>query len=405
VNPGWSSRKLGEICSIELGKTPARDNPRYWDLERTTGNVWLSIADLLNAEDGVINDSKEYISDAGAALCKKVRKGTLLVSFKLTLGRMAVAGDDLFTNEAIAALALRDDAGITQKSLYYALTFFDWEKATDGDQKIKGRTMNKAKLKEIDVAFPNFSEQHRIFTILDEAFEGIAIAKANAKKNLQNVGMLLEQSLTAIFDHGRCGDAPKHSLGSLATFRNGLNFSKHSKGQSVRIVGVKDFQKNFSVPVEGLESITMDGFLSEADRVAEGDIVFVRSNGNPELIGRCMLVGSLDAPTTHSGFTIKMRLHSDLVSATYACHFLKSPAVRKQLVAGGNGANIKSLNQGTLSSVVIPLPSKEVQELVVADIEQLTEEAERLASVYLRKLTALDELKKSLLHQAFSGQL
>ena len=95
MRDGWQSKTLGELCEIELGKTPARANSAFWDEKRETSNVWLSIADLLNAEDNVVIDSREYLSDKGAAISKTVPKGTLLVSFKLTLGRLAFAGRDL----------------------------------------------------------------------------------------------------------------------------------------------------------------------------------------------------------------------------------------------------------------------------------------------------------------------
>ena len=78
----WGVSLLGDLCSIEMGKTPARKSPRFWDPKKTTGNVWLSIADLSHAVETVISDSKEYLSDEGAALVKVVKKGTLLVSFK-----------------------------------------------------------------------------------------------------------------------------------------------------------------------------------------------------------------------------------------------------------------------------------------------------------------------------------
>ena len=101
MSTGWLSNKLGNLCEIELGRTPSRAQSAYWDDRRETGNVWLSIADLLNSEDNIVVDSREHVSAKGAALCKLVTKGTLLVSFKLTLGRLAFAGRDLFTNEPL----------------------------------------------------------------------------------------------------------------------------------------------------------------------------------------------------------------------------------------------------------------------------------------------------------------
>ncbi len=108
MKQGWEIKKLGEVCEINLGKTPPRSDARMWDKERQSKNIWLSIADLNSAEGGYVNDSKEYISDEAKQNIKIVKKGTLLLSFKLTLGKTAFAGTDLYTNEAIAALPFKD---------------------------------------------------------------------------------------------------------------------------------------------------------------------------------------------------------------------------------------------------------------------------------------------------------
>jgi len=157
--------------------------------------------------------------------------------------------------------------------------------------------------------------------------------------------------------------------------------------------------------MEALDLINPDGAVPEADTLQKDDIVFVRSNGNPELIGRCLLIGEVSERTTHSGFTIKARLQTKEVLPTYLCHFLKSGRTRREMIEGGNGANIKSLNQGTLSRIIIPFPSLAGQKQIVQRLEEIQEENQRLESIYQQKLTALHNLKKSLLHQAFSGAL
>ena len=161
------TKKLGEVCDISIGKTPARGNEKFWDKKKETNNVWLSIRDLNNTKKKEVFDSREYISDSGAKLCKKVKRGILLASFKLTLGRLAFAGKDLYTNEAIAALEIKNSKELNKEYLYYYLTFFDWDAETKGDIKVKGKTLNKAKLKEIKVFFPPLPEQHRHVKKLD----------------------------------------------------------------------------------------------------------------------------------------------------------------------------------------------------------------------------------------------
>src|SRR5207302_11195613 len=121
----------------------------------------------------------------------------------------------------------------------------DYLKAVDSAT--TGTTRNRisrSNLGVIQIPVPPLPEQQRIVDILDEAFESIATAKANAEKNLQNARALFESHLQSVFTKRGPGWAERR-LGDLATFRNGINFTKSSRGDSVKIVGVKDFQNNF----------------------------------------------------------------------------------------------------------------------------------------------------------------
>ena len=188
--------------------------------------------------------------------------------------------------------------------------------------------------------FPPLPDQKRIVGILDEAFEGIATAKANAEKNLQNARAVFESYLNAVFTQRGEGWVEKR-LGELADFRNGINYTKDSKGERVNIVGVKDFQKSYWVPWQNLDSVRIDGTLCDIDFLRRGDILAVRSNGNLELIGRCILAGEVPEKLSHSGFTIRIRLSTGEVLPEYLCHFMKSTNSRERLIDGGTGTNIK----------------------------------------------------------------
>ncbi|MCL2413429.1 MAG: restriction endonuclease subunit S, partial [Bacteroidales bacterium] len=110
------------------------------------------------------------------------------------------------------------------------------------------------------------AEQQRIVSILDQCFSAIDQAKANAEQNLKNAKELFENYLQKAFENENW---KVKKLGELATFRNGMNFTKSSRGQKIKIVGVKDFQDNFSVPFDELESVVLDGKLSEIDELKE----------------------------------------------------------------------------------------------------------------------------------------
>ena len=115
----FSRLQLGDIADIQIGKTPPRDEPTFWADDGAEGFAWATIADM---KSRILHDTAERISpkarrDAGVRL---VPKGTLLMSFKLTIGRVAFAGDDIYTNEAIAAFYLKDDR-VDSEYLYYVL--------------------------------------------------------------------------------------------------------------------------------------------------------------------------------------------------------------------------------------------------------------------------------------------
>lgn len=152
----WVQKRLGDVCQIAIGKTPSRINQAYWG----KGHPWLSIADVKSKYSF---NSSEEITDAGAAIMAVVPKGTLLMTFKLSIGRLTFAARDIYTNEAICSFQqLREDA----EYLYYALAMVDF--SLYGKQAVKGYTLNKASLKSILVAFPSISEQRAIAELLSE---------------------------------------------------------------------------------------------------------------------------------------------------------------------------------------------------------------------------------------------
>ena len=194
MKQGWTYKKLGDLYPIIMGKTPPRGIARFWDTKKETHNLWVSIADLSKNEGKEIKDTKEYISNEAIGNITKIAKGSLLVSFKLTLGKMAFAGDDLYTNEAIMSLGKRDDLSL--KFLYYYFSSLDWGKIAGGSEKVKGKTLNKKSLSDIPIAYIPLSEQQRIVERLDSAFAHIDELKANAEKQVNEARALFQKALS-----------------------------------------------------------------------------------------------------------------------------------------------------------------------------------------------------------------
>ncbi|TKW65884.1 MAG: hypothetical protein DI616_13515 [Paracoccus denitrificans] len=160
----WPMVSLDKLCGIQIGRTPRRANTEYW---KDGTEPWVSIADLSRSR--VAGETKEKITpfavkDSG---CKIVPANTVLFSFKLSIGKVAISDRPLFTNEAIAALPVLDEEQLDMEFLARALEALDFSEA--GQRAVMGKTLNKASLAEIKIPLPPLDEQRRIAGILDAA--------------------------------------------------------------------------------------------------------------------------------------------------------------------------------------------------------------------------------------------
>ena len=141
---------------------------------------------------------------------------------------------------------------------------------------------------------------------------------------------------------------PSVLLGTVGEFRNGVNFSKTSFGTGIKVVGVSDFQDNVKVAFDYLEQINPEGVVRKEHLLRDGDILFVRSNGNRDLIGRSMFVEGLRENVTHSAFSIRLRFVSDECHPQFYGYLFRSRLIRQALSLHGGGTNISNLNQDIL---------------------------------------------------------
>ncbi|MCX6197143.1 MAG: restriction endonuclease subunit S [Flavobacteriia bacterium] len=198
----WEYKDLIDVCEINLGKTPSRSNKRLWDINKIGNNKWASIADLTKVKGRYLSDTKEYISDEGAKLFNYVKPNTILMSFKLSIGKLAITKEKIYTNEAIVALPIKNNKELNQDFLYYYLEFYDWEKESENDVKVKGKTLNKDKLKKIKIPLPPFPIQQKIVEKLDTIFVEIDKATAAVETNINNAEALFQNFLKQAFKNG-----------------------------------------------------------------------------------------------------------------------------------------------------------------------------------------------------------
>ena len=398
MKKGWETKRLGEVCEVIGGGTPAKNNAAFY-----TGAIpWATVRDMRQDEitETEFRITKEAVRSSATNI---VPAGNVVIATRVGLGKICLLGQDTAINQDLRGIIPRDEKSLTSRYLFWWFKSIAKEIVAEG----KGATVQGVKLpfvKSLPIPLPPLPEQRRIVGVLDEAFAAIATAKANAEKNLQNAREIFESHLNEVF--AKKGEGwVERKLGDICAFRNGINYTKESRGERIKIVGVRNFQQNFSVPLNDLDEVTIDGVLDDLDLLKPGDLLAVRSNGNVALIGRTLFADKIAGRISHSGFTIRIRLSSENVLPKYLCFFMKSPRTRTRLADGGTGTNIKSLNQGMLSALKIPLPPSGVQKAVATQLDALSAETRRLAAIYSRKLAALEELKQALLHRAFSGEL
>jgi type I restriction enzyme S subunit len=259
-------------------------------------------------------------------------------------------------------------------------------------------TLTIQKLQSVQVDLPSLPEQQRIVGILDEAFDGIATAKANAEQNLQNARALFESHLQSVFTQRgegwvvkKVSEVARHSLGKM------LDKAKN-KGELqpyLRNINVRWFNFDLS------DLLQMPFLPSEADKytAVKGDVL-ICEGGYP---GRAAIWNE-DYPVYFQKALHRVRFHEPEHNKWFL-YYLYVQDMSGELKQHFSGTGIQHLTGEVLARFEIPLPPLQELRRNVAKFDELAEETQRLESLYQRKLAALVELKKSLLHQAFSGML
>ena len=244
----------------------------------------------------------------------------------------------------------------------------------------------------------DINDQKRIVERLDAAFAHIDELKANAEKQLTEARALFKKGLSKAMEPKEGWE--EKSLGQLGDLKNGMNFAHNEKGVDLHFLGVGDFGDRFSVDdVNELQMISLNQQPSEDYLLKDGDVVFVRSNGNKQLVGRSLVVYPGDNPTTFSGFCIRFRKSLKEIDEKFLVYLLKSENTRKRLF--GNGANISNLNQKILQSLMISLPPLAVQQRIVARLDSLSENVRKYEEIQRKVISECDVLKQALLRKVF----
>ncbi len=303
-------------------------------------------------------------------------------------------------------MVLRPSPALDKEWLYYYLSRETFR--TEGAARMSGAVGHKRVAKEFIDAYPipvpPLTEQQRIAGILDEAFDGIATAKANAEKNLQNARALFESHLQAVFTQR--GDGwTETTLEGVAHRECTLSYGIVQPGEEVAdglaIVRPTDMTSKV-IYLDGLKRI--DPKLADSYKrttLVGGELLLcvrgstgMLSMAAPELVGGNVTRG-----------IVPIRFDPARMTRDFGFYLMNSAVVQEQIREKTYGTALMQINIRDLRNISFSFPPLKKQEAIAGALHELGEETQRLESLYQQKLAALDELKKSLLHQAFSGAL
>lgn len=376
MKAGWEIKSLGKVIQLEYGKPLP---PEY----RNPNGMYPAYG-----ANGEKDRTDKFYRDCPSII----------------VGRKGSAGEITLTEDRFWPLDVTyfvefDRQRHDLKFLYYLLATLDLPKLAKGVKP----GINRNEVYSLPIAVPTRTEQQRIVAILDEAFEGIATAKANAEKNLQNSRDLCEELMQALFPEDSFVDADAPSLDSLCE----LIVDCEHKTAPTQESGIPSIR----TPNIGKGRLLLDGVYRVSEATYEewtrrakpqaGDLILAREApaGNVAVVppGMKVCLGQR---------TVLIRPKKSILESDYLAQLLLRQNSQRRLLAHSRGATVQHINMKDIRAFKIAaVPSLEAQRGIVARINELFALEDRLITIYSGKLTALDELKKSLLHQAFTGQL
>lgn len=392
---GWKWERLENLTEINIGKTPSRSKSEYFLGDK----VWLSIRDL---KADYISDSNEKITDQAIkdSNIKIVPKGTLLMSFKLTLGKTAFADCDLYTNEAIASLPIKDESILDKFFLKYSIAVINLEKEVDNA--VKGKTLNKEKIKNLDIPLPPLSEQQRIVSKLDLLFQKIDKSIELHQKNMDETDAFMGSVLNEIYGnriYGLEGEALKDLCELIVDCEHKTAPIQETGYPSIRTPNIG---KGYLIlnDVNRVSEKTYNEWTKRAIP-KENDLILAREApaGNVAVIPK-------DLKVCLGQRTVLIRPKKEKFNSNYLAFLLLSKDVQDELLAHSRGATVSHINMKDIRDFKIyNLLSLFEQEKVVEYIESVSEKMEKVKSIQKEKMDSLKALKASILDKAFRGEL
>lgn len=372
--------RLVDVFELQMGKTPSRSNASYWGGK----NSWVSISDM--GDSKYITDTKESITDLGVqeSGIKAVPKNTVIMSFKLSIGKTAITNKGLYTNEAIMAFIDKKAFEIDTNYIYHLFSGLNW---TDGTNKaVLGLTLNKATLSQKKIPVPSIREQQHIANVLDKVDNLID----KHKQQLQKLDELVKSRFIELFiGKGypiKTVDEVSLNKGEYGAQSASIEYDPN-RPRYVRITDIND---------DGTLNDDMVASINPADdeqyRLTYGDFMFARMGAT---VGKTYAF--IEGNQIFAGYLIRYRLDKKLINPRYLFWYTKLDEYLNWVKLNQSGAAQPGINAKKFGSMHIPVPPIELQNKFAAFVEQ----TDKSKLVVRESMRNLEILKKALMQKYF----
>jgi type I restriction enzyme S subunit len=388
MSQGWTWKPLGEVCKTGSGGTPLSSRKEFYE----GGTIpWLVSGEVAQ---GNVREAKNFITAAGLenSAAKLFPRDTVLVAmYGATAGQVGILRFEAATNQAVCGI-LPNDKFVPEFLYYFLLAKKDdlVAQATGNAQP----NISQIKIKNTAVPVLPLPEQQRIVALLDEAFAGLATAKANAERNLQNARAIFESHLQSVFSQ-RGEGWPTKQLGEVCDFQGGSQppkseFVYEPRAGYVRFLQIRDYASDRHLT-----------YIPESskNRLCNADDIMIGRYGAS--VGKILT----SRAGAYNVALVKTIPDLRVLDRDFFFNYLASGVFQGCLADVAARSAQNGFSKDDIYGFPVPAPPLSEQRMVIEQLNPLEVETQHLTHLYERKLAALEELKKTLLHQAFNGEL
>ena len=374
--------KLSELFDLQMGKTPSRNNSEYWN---TTDNKLISIGDLSRC-DKYITETKEYLSNKAVSESgiSQIPANTVVMSFKLSIGKTAITTEPIYSNEAIMSFRDKGLVEIIPDYIYYLFTQKDWDNGSN--KAVMGKTLNKATLSDVCIDIHPFEKQKLIVEILDK----VSLIVSLYKQELDKLDEIIKARFVELFI-GK--NYPLVALDDLSLGKGEYGAQSASieyDNDRPRYVRITDINDDGTLNDDIVSSANVED--DEQYKLSYGDFLFARMGAT---VGKTYFYKT--GNQIFAGYLIRYKLNLEKVMPEYLYSYTKLDEYKTWVMLNQSGAAQPGINAKKYGSLQIPVPPIDLQNEFAAFVAQIDK-----SKVAVQK--ALDEaqlLFDSLMQQYF----